>query len=255
MARSVGPPSVQRCQWCPWQSQGGQSQPVGDAAAVSHGHGEQLGLGEEPAGAADVEDLRGPVEDDGDDPAGAGQASGKAWADAFAGVEDPGLVEFAGEGVEVDLHDDGGVGAADLGQVLGGDAFDELGERPPHPLRTRTPLHTPPAPWVAAWCLGAAIASSIFFSIAACTVGRVNRPCTFPCPSSVIVSRQCLGGLGLFLLEEIGLVLVGQVGGHHLQQASSEDRSGCGRRARRLRRPGVVRPGSAGRGPGRRGGL
>src|SRR6478752_9624224 len=115
---------------------------VGDAALVPEAHREQLGPGEEPAGAADVEDLGDSVEDDGDDPAGAREAPGEPGADAFAGVEDPGLVESPGEGVEVDLDDDGGVGAADLREALGGDAFDELGERTAQPLRPRPPLHT-----------------------------------------------------------------------------------------------------------------
>ncbi len=44
-----------------------------------------------------------------------------------------------------------------------------------------------PAPLVACWCLGAAIAASIFRNAAPWTVGRVKVPRVLPCPSSYMV--------------------------------------------------------------------
>ena len=145
----------------------------------------------------------------------------------LAGVEDPGLLQLAGEGVEVDRHHDGGVGAADLRQVLGGDAFDELGERPAHPLRTRPPLHTRARGWLpGAWVRRSPAA--YFFSIAACTVGQGEPAVGLAVP--VVGHRQPgrLRGLGLFLLQQVGLVGVGQVGCDHLQEPAAEDPQGPG---------------------------
>jgi hypothetical protein len=96
---------------------------LGDAAAVTQGHRGELGTGEEPAGAADVEDL---------------------------------------------------TLAADLRQILRRDPLDELGKA--RPVRSGPGLRSTPGPWIAARCLGAASARSIFLKRAACAVERVNRP-------------------------------------------------------------------------------
>ena len=218
----------------------GASRSLGGAAAVPHRHGEQLGLGEEPAGAADVEDLRTAAEDDRDDPAGAGEAAGLAWADAFAGVEDPGLLQPPGEGVEVDGHHDGGIECRRPSGALGRDAFDELGERPAHPLRTRPPLHTRAVG--GGLVLGGGDREEHLLQHR-----RLHRRQGEPAvdsPVPVVGHRQPgrLRRLGLFLLQQVGLVRVGEVGCDHLQQPAPEDPQGPWRRARRPRRPGVARP-------------
>src|SRR6478735_10158566 len=74
----------------------------GHAALVADAEGGELGSGEEPSGAADVEDLTVAVEDDRDDAGGAREPAGLAGADLLAGVEDTGLLGLAGQGVEVD---------------------------------------------------------------------------------------------------------------------------------------------------------
>ena len=51
---------------------------LGGAAAVAVGQGDALGFGVEAALPAEVEDLRGAVEDGGDDPGPAGEPAGLA---------------------------------------------------------------------------------------------------------------------------------------------------------------------------------
>ena len=51
----------------------------------------------------------------------------------------------------------------------------------------------------------------------------MNRPWTFPWPSSVIVSLAAWRGFGFFLLEAVGLVGVRKVGGDDFQQPAAED--------------------------------
>jgi hypothetical protein len=73
---------------------------VGGALAVADGHRLALGRGEQPGGAAEVEDLTLPAEDDGDDPGLAGEPAGLLGGDPVpgrgSGDADPGE-----QGVEV----------------------------------------------------------------------------------------------------------------------------------------------------------
>ena len=225
MSRSVPPPSVQRIQWCPWQSQGGQSHPSATQPPSRMPMAVSWALVKNRWARPTSRTSELPSRTTGMIRAVQASRRTSRGLMRLAGVEDTGLLQLPGEGVEVDGDDDGGVGAADLGEVLRADAFDELGERAAHPLRVRVGAATP-APSVAATCLGAASARSIFFSIAPCDGGQ-GEPAV-DLAVAVVGHREParLGGLGFFLLEEVGLVLVGEVGCDDLEEPPAEDPQG-----------------------------
>ncbi len=166
---------------------------LGHAAAVPQGHGGGLGLGVEPSGSAEVEDLGVSAEDDGDDPGGARQASCRGSGDVFAGVEDPGLLQASGRVSRSMVTTIVASLRPTLGRSLA--LMRSMSSMNALPIRSGPGRRSTPGPSVAARCLGAARARSIFFSSAAWSVGRVNRPWTFPWPSSVIVSRAAWAAL------------------------------------------------------------
>ena len=129
----VAPPADQGWSWWAWQQAGWGLAVLGGAAAVADAHRDPHGLGVQAAFAADVEDLGLPAEHDRDDPGGAGEPSGLGGGDAAAGVQGahPGGVEVGEQLLEGHGDHHGGAAAAGLGEVLGGDGLDELGERDP----------------------------------------------------------------------------------------------------------------------------
>ena len=149
---------------------------VGGAGLVSEADGDPLGFGEEPGLAAEVEGDRAAVEDGGEDPGAAGEASGFAGGDGLAGVEAGGL-EGPGEDGVVDGDHDGGGGPGV--QVLGGQVLEELGEResaavvPVEARRRRSRIR-----------LGAVIESRILRRNAAAVLGTVKCPVVVPSPLS-----------------------------------------------------------------------
>ena len=87
--RSVRPPRHQGSPaWCASHQVAGTWQPSAWQVRLCDGEGLALGGGEEPLGAAEVEDLGGAVEDGRDDPGAAGEAAGFAGADPGAVTED-----------------------------------------------------------------------------------------------------------------------------------------------------------------------
>ena len=112
--------------------------------------------------------------------------------------------------VEVDRDHDRRVGAADLREVLRADAFDELGERPPHPLRTRAALDA--GSFGGSHVLGGGEREEHLLQHRA--LQRREGELAVDLAVAVVGHREpaVLGGLRLFLREEVGLVLVGQVG-------------------------------------------
>ena len=84
---------------------------LGAAGAVAHGHGPALRRSEEARGAAEVEDLGGAAENDGDDLGGAGQAAGLGGSDGGVAAKGRGAEPIA-EGGQVDGDQDGGGVAA-----------------------------------------------------------------------------------------------------------------------------------------------
>ena len=98
----------------------------GGAGGVFEAFGHSLGLGEQPALAAEVEGDGLGAEDGGEDAGGAGEAAGFAGGERLVGVE-VGCLHRTGQDGVVDGDDHGGRG---LGvQVVGGEVLEELGER------------------------------------------------------------------------------------------------------------------------------
>src|SRR4051794_28553384 len=92
-----------------------------------------LGLGEVAGVATLVERLGVPTEDGRDDPGLARESAGGAGGDGFARVEVRGF-EPTHQCFQGGQHQDGGVQAAGLGELVGRVALDVLGERLAQPL-------------------------------------------------------------------------------------------------------------------------
>ena len=147
----------------------------------------------------------------------------------------PAFCKSTDQGVEVDRDHDRGVGPADLRQVLRGDPFDELTERPAHPLGTGAAFHTGTVG--GGQVLGGGDREEHLLQHRALQ-GRQREP-SVDLPVPVVGHREParLGGFGLLLLQEVRFVSVGQVGRDDLHQPPAEDRAANGRRAPALQPP------------------
>ncbi len=96
--------------------------------------------------------------------------------------------------------------------------------RTPHPAGARDGRPGSgacPSTW--ARCLGAAIASSCFFSIAPCREETVNRPWHFPCPSSTIRNDAAASASRSSVVQQPGFVGLADLRGDHLQDPVPQD--------------------------------
>ena len=220
---------------------GGPVAALGGAAALLEGHHDPLGLGVEPPGAAQVEDLRLAAEHGGDDAGLAGQSAGGVGGDRLAGVQGGGL-QPAEQGGEVHGDHDRGVHPTRGGELAGGVALDQLAERLPQPLR-RGPALTGGG-GVAVYrgpVLGGGEREQGLLQHRGLR-GRQGEPAVHPAvPVGGHGQPGRRGGTLFFLLELGGFVGLGGLGVEVLQDPHAPGSSGPWRRARSRTRSAAAR--------------
>ena len=108
LSRSVAPPSLHLVQWWAWHSQGGQSQPSVTQPPSRRPIAISWALVKNRRRRPTSRTSESPLRITGTTRAVHANRRARP-ARSFAGVEDPGLLDPPGEGVEVDGHHDGGV--------------------------------------------------------------------------------------------------------------------------------------------------